>query len=171
MRGLLAVWLAVLMFCVNAAAQSDRPNLSGRWVLADSSVQIPGGRETLKITAPDELAITQTSLAITIQHPSKPGTHPSAGTFKFGIGGTTSGVGGLNSVGAESRWEVSWLGSQLIISDSTTAPPNASGIRVTVAHGSTWSLDPKGRLIIEFDERRTGANPRGTTRVYVRSEK
>lgn len=158
--------LALLPLDTTTAAQGRLPDFSGRWVLVESSGGIPDGPNTLSISAPDELEITQTPLAITIHHPSKPGTHPTAGTFRFGIGGTVGPRGG-----SDSRWDVSWLGSQLIISDSMTFPPDANGARITVAYGSIWSVDPNGRLIIEFAERRTGANSKKATHVYVRKKK
>ena len=73
MRGILAICtLIVLSAAVSSAAQTKPPDFSGRWVLTGAHPET----DTLEITAPDELAITQTPLAVVIEHPSKPGTHP-----------------------------------------------------------------------------------------------
>jgi len=159
MRGILSTCtLLVLSAAVNSAAQAKPPDFSGRWVLTDA----PSETETLAITVPDELAITQIPLAVAIEHPAKPGTHPQSGTFRFVIGGT------ISSDGSETRSGVSWVGYQLIISSSTTSPPDARGVRVTVGYGAIWSLDRDGRLVIEFGENRTGTTPKTATRVYIR---
>ena len=157
--------LAFALLAVTAAAQSTRADLSGRWVLVSSGPVNRDGFDTLEIAPADELLVTQTPSMITIEHPSKRGTHPAVGTFKFGVGGTIGGVpGGASS---ETKYEVSFFGTQLTISDSTITP-DASGGRITSARGSTWQLDLDGRLTIAFRETRSNERPRTATLVYVR---
>ena len=154
-------------------SELNRPpaDFSGRWALTVSAIARSAGPDTLDVVAPDELLITQTPLAITIEHPSKAGTHPPAGTFTFGAGGTVGGVprkaSDVSRADFESRWGVSFVGSQLIISQSTTAS-DANGITITEATAATWVLDRDGRLIIELEHRRTGQDTKSTTRIYIR---
>jgi hypothetical protein len=166
----LAALVSALFLLAAAAdgAQTQLPDFTGRWILVDTPAANAGGG-TLNIIAADELAVTQTPLSIIIVHTSKPGTHPAEGAFRFGAGGTVGAtIAGAAGHPAESRWGVSFVGSQLIISTSMTSPPDAEGVRVTVAYGAIWLLDADGRLVIEFEERRSGAEPKTATRVYVR---
>jgi hypothetical protein len=165
MRGISAA--AVLVVCALRAtgvAQVHQPDFSGRWRLVPPTAA-ERARETLAIDAPDELLITQTPLAITIEHPSKRGSHPEAGVFKYGVGGTVSGLPGSPS--HETRWGVSHIETDLVITRSAT-DPNARGVRTTVERESVWRLSHSDRLVIEFSESRTGAKPRTAARVYVR---
>lgn len=167
MRTSLAVCAAVVLAAGTALAQDTHLDLTGRWRLVEPTAA-ERAQDTLPVTSPDELLITQTPLAIIIEHPSKRGSHPEAGVFKYGVGGTVGGVAPGGGAGADSNWGVSQTGTDLMISYSTTDPPDSRGLRVTVAHGSMWRLDGRNRLVIEFGERRTGQRPKIATRVYVK---
>ena len=54
--------------------------------------------DTLVIDSPDQLLITQTPFAITVEHPSKHGTHPEAGEFHYGSGGRDGGLPGRGNM-------------------------------------------------------------------------
>jgi hypothetical protein len=113
------------------------------------------------------LLIRKTPLEIIIEHPSKSGTHPAAGTLKFGSGGF---VGDSMGAAAPLRgtWGVTHIGTQLMISRSTTYPPDEHGVRITVARGSMWRLEVPSHLVIEFGEERAGERPKIARRVYVK---
>src|SRR5688572_15534838 len=166
MRAVAAV--LVLFVCALAAtgiAQTGGPDFSGRWRLVEPSPsQLT--QETLTVTAPDELLIRQTSRELVIEHPSKPGTHPETGTFEYGSGGFRGELPG-SLTPLQGRWGVSYIGTQLMISRSTTYPPDASGARSTVARGSMWRLEAPNRLVIEFGEERAGERPKIATRTYM----
>ena len=169
MRTIAAV--SVLSVCALAAigiAQTGRPDFSGRWrLVAPSAAQLAG--ETLTVDAPDELLVTQTSRAIIIAHPSKPGTHPEAGTLEYGSGGFVGGSGrsgGLTPL--RGTWGVTHIGTQLMISRTTTYPPDERGARDTVARGSMWRLETPTRLVIEFGEERAGERPKIAARTYMK---
>ena len=159
MRG--AAVVAAILVTAAPAAQNQYPDLSGRWRLVKPTAA-ERAVDTLAVIVPDELRITQTPLAITIEHLSTPGTHPSAGTFKFTVGGT------MSSTGAESRFDVGWIGHQLTINSSTSSAADAKGDRITHSKRSMWTLEADGRLAIDFTEKRSGEFARMALRVYVR---
>jgi hypothetical protein len=160
---------SVLSVCARGAtgvAQSNRPDFSGRWRLVQpTSSQLT--QETLTVGAPDELLIRQTPRELVIEHPSKPGTHPETGTFEYGSGGFVGDLGD-SLTPLRGTWGVSYIGTQLMISRSTTYPPDAQGTRSTVARGSLWRLETPSRLVIEFGEERAGERPKIATRIYTR---
>lgn len=160
MRGA-AVMAAAILLTVAALAQSQQRDLSGRWRLVEPAER---AADTLAINAADELLITQTPRAITIEHGSTSATHPSAGTFKFIVGGTVS------STGAESRFDAGWIRHQLTINSSTSSAPDAKGDRITHSTGSTWTIEADGRLAIEFAEKRSGEFAKIARRIYVRRQ-
>jgi hypothetical protein len=167
-QALAATMLAAVVLCSSTIAQSRVTDFSGRWVIIASRPE-SGEPDSLTIETPDELRITQTPQSFTIEHPSKPGTHPAAGTFKFGEGGTVGGtVADLSAAPSsfETRWGISFFGTQLMMSRSTTTIDK--GVQTTVASGSFWRLDERGRLVIEFREERAKDRPRVATRVYMR---
>ena len=157
---------AVVLVSSALHAQSRVPDLSGRWRLIEPTA-VQRAADTLAITSPDQLLITHTARDITIEHPSKPGTHPEAGTFEYGSGGFVGGLPG-SVTPLQGTWTVSHVGTQFMISKSTTHPPNDRGIRITIATGSMWRLERADRLAIEFGEERAGERPKIATRVYLR---
>jgi hypothetical protein len=122
--------------------------------------------DTLEIAAADEINIIQTKLAITVEHPSKRAAYPVTGTFEFGSGGFVSEPPRSGITPGEGRWGTTFFGTQLMISKSTTTVDN--GVETTVAHGSFWSIDTRGRLVIEFREERSRERPKIATRVYTK---
>jgi hypothetical protein len=157
-----------LLIATAPLAQSRPPDLSGLWQLAEPTAA-ERARDTLVITSPDQLLIADTPLEkIVITHPSKPGTHPETGSFAYGEGGI---VGGIPRSGnsTEEKWGVTHIGTQLLISRSTTRLLDDRRVRMTLARGSMWQLEAPNRLVIEFSEERTGERPRVATRTYVRA--
>lgn len=166
MRTALAACTSVLLIAAAPLAQSRPPNLSGRWQLVEPTAA-ERALDTLVITSPDQLLITDMPLEIVIKHASKPGTHPEAGSFEYGVGGRIGGLPGRgNSI--DEKWGVTHIGTQLMISRSTTGPSNDQSVRITLARGSMWRLEAPNRLVIEFGEERTGERPKMATRVYVK---
>ncbi len=158
------VVVAVCALSATIIARSSQADFSGRWRLVQPTVaQL--AEDTLTIKPPDELLITQTPFAVTVEHPSTPGTHPDARRFEYGEGGMVGGVPGRTTV--RGTWSVSYVGTKLMISESTTAP-DARGAQETASHGSMWHLERPNRLVIEFSEQRTGERPKVATRVYVK---
>jgi hypothetical protein len=158
---------SVLSVCALGAtgiAQSNRPDFSGQWRLVQPTPS-ELAQETLIVVAPDELLIRQTPRELFIEHPSKSGTHPETGTFEYGSGGFIGDLPG-SLTPLQGRWGVSYIGTQLMISRSTTYPPDARGARSTVARGSMWRLEAPNRLVIEFGEERAGERPKIATRTY-----
>src|SRR5918993_3323038 len=96
--GVIAVASAV------AAAQAAPPHLRGRWRLIERTAGATA-LDTLVITAPDELLITETPFTITVEHPSKPGTHPEARVFEYGSGGVVGGLPG-GTAAIQRTWSV-----------------------------------------------------------------
>lgn len=155
----LACLLAIVLLATDAGAQSRGTDFSGHWLLVTPD---PAEPDTLQINAPDQLVIRQTSRRITIEHPSRRGSHPAAGIFPFGSGGLAGG----STTGGAGRWGTTFFGTQLMMSTSTTSIEN--GVETTVAYGSFWLLDRQGRLVIEFREERSKERPKIAIRVYVR---
>ena len=166
MRAVAAVFVLVCVLAATGVAQTGGPDFSGRWRLVEpTSSQL--AQETLTVVAPDELLIRQTSREVVIEHPSRPGTHPETGTFEYGTVGFASGeIGGATPL--RGTRSVSYIGTQLMISRSTTYPPDARGARSTVARGSMWRLEAPNRLVIEFGEERAGERPTIATRTYMK---
>jgi hypothetical protein len=162
----LAACTTALLVAAVPYAQSRPPDLSGHWQLVEPNAA-ERAVDTLEITSPDQLLITDTPTAITVAQPSKPGTHPEAGTFEYRVGGRIGGIPGRGP-GIEEKWAVTHMGTQLMISRSTTRPPDDRGVRMTLARGSMWQLETPNRLVIEFREERTGKRPKVATRAYVR---
>jgi len=156
---------AAVLPVVRTDAQSVQTDFSGSWVLDRSR---PPGLEpdTLVISEVDELLVKQTQTAITIGHPSRPGSHPAPGVFEFGSGGRVGGLPGTVPP-SESRWGTTFFGTQLLMSESTTSV-DAAGVPTTSAYGSIWMLDKTGKLVIEFREERSGERPKVATRVYTK---
>lgn len=160
------VVLAFSALAATGIAQTGGPDFSGRWRLVQpTAAQL--AQETLTVTAPDELLVKQTRREITIEHPSQPGTHPEAGTSEYGSGGFVGDLGD-SLTPLRGTWGVSYIGTQLMISRSTTYPPDARGARSTVARGSMWRLEAPSRLVIEFGEERAGERPTIATRTYTK---
>ena len=159
--------LAAALLCSSTAAQSRVTDFSGRWVITDARPE-PDEADTLHILPADELLIRQTSQALTIEHPSKKGTHPEARTFEFGSGGIAYGADRSGGSILQGSWGVTFFGTQLMISESRIGPPDATGAQITTGRGSIWLLDSRGRLVIEFREERSRERPKTATRVYVR---
>jgi hypothetical protein len=151
--------VAFALFARLDGAQSTEVDFSGRWVLVASRPVNPQSPDTLEISAAEELVITQTSLAITIE--TKGAIYPERGRFEFGSGGFVG-----DGIFGEGRWGNTFFGTQLMMSKSTTTHEN--GVETTVARGSFWSIDELGRLIIEFREERSRQRPKTATRVYQR---
>lgn len=165
MRTSLACAAAVLTSAV-LHAQSRVLDLSGRWWLVEQTAA-ERARDTLAVTSPDQLLITHTARGITVEHPSKRGTHPEAGTFSYGAGGVVGGLPG-HGISIDEQWTVTHIGTQLMISRSAMLSSDRSDVRMKVTRGSMWQLDGADRLVIEFGEERPGQRPRVATRVYVR---
>ena len=157
--------LSVCVLEATGLAQIGGPDFSGRWrLVAPTAAQLTN--EALTINAPDELLVKQTSFEIIIAHPSKPGTHPEAGTLEYGNSGFVGDSGSPTPL--RGRWSVSYIGTQLMISRSTIYPPDAGGVRGTVARGSMWRLESPNRLVIEFGEERAGERPKIAARAYMK---
>ena len=156
---------AAMLPAARIHAQSVQTDFSGRWLLDRSR---PPGLEpdTLVISDVDELLVRQTETAITIEHPSRPGSHPAPGTFEFGSGGRVGGLPGTIPP-SESRWGTTFFGTQLLMSESTTSV-DANGVATTSAYGSIWMLDKTGKLVIEFREEQSRERPKTATRIYTR---
>jgi hypothetical protein len=160
MQSAVATGAGILLIAMALHAQNGPPDLSGRWRLVEPTTA-ERALDTLAVTEPDELLITQTTFAITVEHPSKPGTHPQARTFEYESGGFVQDLGGDRA--RRGTWGVSHIGMQLMISQSTTHPSE-----LTAVHGSMWRLDGGDRLVIEFAEERAGERRKVATRTYVR---
>jgi hypothetical protein len=156
--------VAIVLVAAALHGQSRVLDLSGRWWLVEPTAA-QRALDTLDITPPDQLLITHTRLGITIEHPSKRGTHPEAGVFEYRVSGRTAmpGRGGI-----EQQWSVTHIGTQLMISRSTALPSETSDVPIRVARGSMWQLDGPDRLVIEFGEERHGERPKVATRVYIK---
>jgi hypothetical protein len=165
MRTVLAACSSALVIAAALLAQSRPMDLSGRWQLVEPNTA-ERTLDTLSITSPDQLLITHTPPKIVIEHPSRPGTHPEAGSFTYGVGGTIGGIPGRESF--EESFSVTHIGTQLVISRSTTHRPDEHSARTTVVRGSTWRLEGPNRLAIEFGEERAGERPKIATRVYTK---
>ena len=166
MRSALVVCAAIPLIATAPLAQGRPPDLSGRWQLVEPTAA-ERALDTLVIDSPDQLLITKTPFAITVEHPSKHGTNQEAGESHYGSGGRVGGLPGRgNSI--DERWGVSHIGTQLLISRSTTRPPDEQGARITLARGSMWRLEAPNRLLIEFADERTGERPKIATRTYLK---
>jgi hypothetical protein len=62
------------------------------------------------------------------------------------------------------RWQL----VELMISRSTTRPPDERGVRTTLTRGSMWRLEAPNSLVIELGEERAGERPTIATRTYVK---
>ena len=167
MRSDLAACTSALLIVAAPLAQDRPPDLSGRWQLVEPTAA-ERASDSLEIVSPEQLLITQTPLAMIVEHPSTPGTHPEAQTYKYGVGGVIGGIPGSGNTNEE-RWAVTHIGAQLMISRTTTNRRDEDPLRSTVTRGSMWRLETPNRLVIEFSEERTGERPRVAVRTYVRA--
>jgi hypothetical protein len=110
-------------------------------------------------TAAAELIVRQTARSNTVDH-SEAGARPEAGTHVFGSRGT---VGGR---GDQFRSDVFWFGDQLVISTTMADAPDVDGRQRTVENSDLWSLDNRGRLVIQLAEARSGTVAQTTTVTY-----
>src|SRR5687767_12158182 len=136
MRHAIGASAAIMLIAAATRAQSRPPDVSGRWQLVEPT-SAERALDTLAINAPDQLLITQTPLAIVIEHPSQPGTHPEAGTYRFGTGGYVGSSGGTSLL--RETWDASFMGTQLLLSRSMTFL-DERGVRSALASGSMWRL-------------------------------
>jgi hypothetical protein len=168
MRSVLAACTCALLISAAPAAQSRPPDLSGRWQLVQPTAA-DRARDTLEIVSPDQLLITETPLAMTVEHPSTRGTHPQAQTFEIGVAGAMGRIGVQGRRGTtEERWSVTYIGTQLMMS-RTIYPSDAQPLPgKSITLGSIWRLETPDRLVIEFGEERPGERPKTATRVYRR---
>jgi hypothetical protein len=116
--------------------------------------------QSLPITAADELTIAQAATSITVEHPSKLGSHPRAATHRFESYGTVGGAG------ERFRSDVFWFGDQLVIETTNTEAPDAKGRTRTIEVSEMWSVDGSGRLVIDCAERQSGAAGRSAKLTY-----
>jgi hypothetical protein len=154
-------FVAIVLVAAVLHGQSRVLDLSGRWWLVEPTAA-QRALDTLAISSPDQLLITHTRLGITIEHPSKRGTHPEAGVFEYRASGRIAMPSRGSSI--EQQWSVTHIGTQLMISRSTRSIDDSA----TVARGSMWLLDGPDRLVIEFGEEHPGERPKIATRVYVK---
>lgn len=159
MRLLLATFAAFAILLGDGQA-AQRPDFSGQWFLMVAPETARTGVQLMADTTADNLTIRQTATSITVEHPSKLGTHPRAATHGFGSHGIVGGAGELF------RSDVFWFGDQLVIEATSSDAPDAEGQTRTIESSEIWSLDFNGRLVIDCAERQSRAAAARTILVY-----
>lgn len=143
--------IAAFALCLagTVASAQEKPNFSGRWVVASPAPD-----------AGQEQTVTQTAATLTTGHASEGNGH----RMVYKLDGTEN-RNALVSHGAEivSLSKAAWSGNQLTITTGTTYPDGRK--RHTA---QTWSLDGEGRLVVDFTESWPPAAPVTTRRVYTR---
>jgi hypothetical protein len=165
--------IALIMLATVGVAAQDKPDFSGRWVLAtsqQSDADIPlalSVRQTLVRTTVRGDPMEPFFRDITIERQLETGTRTE--NHLIGIqGGTVSGLradGSLN--GPTARHAVRWDGNALVFeSGSYSGQRPESG--VWYERREMWSLDADGRLLVVITNRSSDDAPRETTVAYRR---
>lgn len=158
MRLVISTCVAFATVFGHGVATQDKPDFSGRWRRIVSTESQRRGQAVIP-TAAAELTVRQTTASITVDH-SEAGARPEAGTHVFGSRGT------VGRPGDQFRSEVFWFGDQLVISTTTADAADVDGRQRTVENSELWSLDARGRLVIQFAEARSGTIAQTTTVTY-----
>ena len=164
--------LLITLTTVSVAAR-DKPDFSGRWVLA-----IPQQPDT---DTPLALSVRQTVVRTTVRgDPMEPffrditverqfETSTSSETHLIGVqGGTVSGVRADGSAtGRTTHHAVKWDGNALVFeSGSYTGQHPETG--TWAERREVWSLEADGRLRVAISSRSSGDGPRAVTLHYRR---
>ena len=145
-----------------SAPAQDRPDFSGRWTFERPPVMAvaPRGPDAT-VTPANELVVIQNEAALTVGHPSRPGSHPHSGVNFFASAGTTR-------AGSSYKSSVAWVGRELVI--ESTLELSASGGSVNMIRSiERWSMADDGRLEIRIVEERSGKEAVVETLAYRRS--
>jgi hypothetical protein len=172
--GLRRTWsIALLMLATVGIAAQDKPDFSGRWVLASpqqSDMDIPltlSVRQTLVRTTVRGDSMEPFFRDITIERQFKTGTRSE--TQLIGVqGGTVSGLRADGSPsGPTAHHAVKWDGNALVFENgSYTGQRPETG--VWTEHREIWSLDADGRLRVASTTRSSGDGSKAITLQYRR---
>ena len=161
------------MFTTVGVAAQDKPDFSGRWVLA-----IPQQSDT---DSPLALSVRQTVVRTTVRSdPMEPffrditierefETSTRSETHLIGVqGGTVSGVRADGSpTGPRTHHAVKWEGNALVFESGTyTGQYPETG--TWAERREMWSLEADGRLRVAITNRSSGDGPRAATLHYRR---
>ena len=158
-----------VVFVATLIAQ-DKPDFSGRWVLAAATVTDPNVAQSLTVKqliartnvfgAPIEPYFSEINIERQFVD------HARTDTYQIGImGGTTGGVVGLGGRPVtQSRFSVLWDADRLVIqtsSDSGTAQAAQHSERTEI-----WQLDPTGILTLSVSSSGSGIEPKSNVLTY-----
>jgi hypothetical protein len=167
-------WSVVLMMLatVTAAAQ-DKPDFSGRWVLAappQSGPDIPSAlsvRQSLVRTTTHGDAMEPFFKDIAIDRQFESGTRSEAHPIGV-VGGVVPSLRANGTPnGPKGHHGVQWEGNSLVfVNGSYTGQIRETG--VWAERSEVWSLDPDGRLRVVITTRNSADGSRAVTLVYRR---
>jgi hypothetical protein len=156
------------------AAAQDKPDFSGRWVLAVPAQPGPDVPRALSVT----VTVTSTTVTGAAMEPHFSQIHIArefdSGTIpeghRIGLIGGTVGARSADgrSSGATTRYSVTWFDRTLVF-ESSSHTGQAPETGEWTDRVETWSLDAEGRLRITITSRSPGGR-QTTTLVYRRSE-
>lgn len=134
---------------VAAAAASQKPDFSGRWVV----VSPPEGAGQEMLVKHDERSLSMTR-----------GAEGKGRTITYQLNGVEARSvmpmrGQEIVILAKAQWD-----NGTIVIATTTAYPN----KITTVSRETWSIDREGRLIIDFTESAEGQPARSIKAIYAR---
>ena len=165
--------IALIVLATVGVAAQDKPDFSGRWVLATpqpSDTDIPSAlsvRQTLVRTTVRGAPMEPFFRDITIERQFETGTHSE--NHLIGVqGGTVPGLRADGSPnGPTAHHAVSWDGNALVFeSGSYSGQRPETG--VWAERRETWSLDADGRLRLLITTRSSGDGSKNITLVYRR---
>jgi hypothetical protein len=145
-----ARWLAAALFVAAASAHPQKPAFSGRWVVVSPAEG-----------AGQEQIVTQDEKTITIEHPSEGGGHKLVYQLD-GIERRMALPGRASEVVIMAK--AAWDGDRIVIASRTTYP---NGMKTEARE--VWSIDPQGRLVIDFTE--SGPTGPGPTAKVIHARK
>ncbi len=129
----LAVFVSLLV-CAIAAAQSPKPNFSGKWVLDPSRSDLGGSAEG--ITRIDMIDHQEPRLVQNITTSTAQGN--TAITFVY----TTDGKAGVTKVAkSQVRWTARWQGNQLVVVQSAPLKKGSAESK------EIWQLSPDSKTL------------------------
>jgi hypothetical protein len=166
------VTLAVL--AAVALAAQDKPDFSGRWILA--------GPEEPDPTSPRAMSVRQSLVRANVYgDPMKPyfkemvidrefESARDSETYLIGVvGGSVPGLNVHGVVAGPRRdWQVTWDGNTLVF-ESGSYTGESPGTGVWSERRETWSLDADGRLRVTISTRGSSDPSRTVTLMYRRS--
>jgi len=173
-------WLSIVSMLVAATvAAQDKPDLSGRWVLAGSTAAGPDVARSLTVrqsivrTTFDGAPMDSVFGKLTVERQFVSDVRTDI--YQIGISGGT--VGGVVPTGRgtdlnlnipEWRFSVGWEGNRLVIERRNYSGPTRE-VGPYTEHVEVWQLDARGMLILSVTDRGSGIESTTNVLRYMKT--